>query len=244
MVLRSQLDTFDPCLPKQTFDLKTRATFAIRNDLDRYKENQWYTITKQKGLYESFEREHIDMIRSAYLKYTLQARIGNMDGIFIAYHNTREMLGFEYKSIADMEKYTHGNTLTGEFCFSFSIQLLDIVLDRIISKFPKQDMEILISKPALNSAYLIVQPNDSLVYPLILKLTTYSIVNSTHLKNPIVDSEKDKWEIFYELNELNYDAQLVRKLQTSHHDLYERKKRNSGFSKKLKDLVLEARNKG
>lgn len=53
---------------------------------------------------------YYDLVRSGMLKYrcvalrtgnvadhpSLQARIGNMDGIFVAYHNTRRMFGFQY----------------------------------------------------------------------------------------------------------------------------------------------------
>ena len=36
------------------------------------------------------------MIRSTLLKYSMQARIGMMDGIFLAYHNTSRLFGFQY----------------------------------------------------------------------------------------------------------------------------------------------------
>lgn len=35
------------------------------------KENSGYLIRKMTGLYESFEREYYDLIRSAFLKYKL-----------------------------------------------------------------------------------------------------------------------------------------------------------------------------
>lgn len=68
------------------FDLKTRATHAIRNSFrqgpkdmdpkDRYKAFVHYKIDRQQGLFNSFEREMYDMIRSAFIKYSLQLRIG------------------------------------------------------------------------------------------------------------------------------------------------------------------------
>ena len=46
-----------------------------------------YAITTSQGFLESFEREKYDLIRSAFLKYSMQVRIGDMDGIFLAYHS-------------------------------------------------------------------------------------------------------------------------------------------------------------
>ena len=80
MLIRAQLDCSDPTLPKTTFDLKSRAVLPIRKDLGGYRNNLWYEITKKEGRLESFERERYDMHKAAYLKYSLQARIGNMDG--------------------------------------------------------------------------------------------------------------------------------------------------------------------
>lgn len=40
------------------------------------------------------------MTRSAFLKYSMQVRIGNMDGIFVAYHNTARIFGFQYISLS------------------------------------------------------------------------------------------------------------------------------------------------
>ena len=44
-------------------------------------------------------RRFYDMTRSAFLKYSMQVRIGNMDGIFVAYHNTARIFGFQYISL-------------------------------------------------------------------------------------------------------------------------------------------------
>ncbi|EEB95415.1 hypothetical protein MPER_05620, partial [Moniliophthora perniciosa FA553] len=94
-VMRSQLDCHDSRLPGTgVFDIKTRACMPIRMDILNFEESSGYLITKQHGLTESFEREYYDLIRSAFLKYSFQARIGNMDGVFVAYHNTARMFGF------------------------------------------------------------------------------------------------------------------------------------------------------
>lgn len=86
--MRAQLDAHDPRLPGTgVFDIKTRAAVAIRYDplnymvrhlagyflfitLFRYlQQNSGYLIRTMQGLYESFEREYYDLIRSAFLKY-------------------------------------------------------------------------------------------------------------------------------------------------------------------------------
>ena len=38
---------------------------------------------------------YFDLIKSAMLKFTMQVRIGMMDGIFVAYHNTDRIFGFQ-----------------------------------------------------------------------------------------------------------------------------------------------------
>jgi hypothetical protein len=85
--MRSQLDCHDDRLPRKTFDIKTRATIAIRRDILNHAHAAGYTISKAMGYLESFEREKYDLIRAAFLKYSFQARIGKMDGIFLAYHS-------------------------------------------------------------------------------------------------------------------------------------------------------------
>jgi Mitochondrial protein Pet127 len=85
--MRAQLDAQDPRLPGSgVFDIKTRATVAIRYDPLNYKvshrdmqegcgtncsiqKNVGYLIKTTQGALESFEREHYDLIRAAFLKY-------------------------------------------------------------------------------------------------------------------------------------------------------------------------------
>lgn len=68
--MRSQLDCQDTRLPGTgVFDIKTRACVPTRLDVLNYEEHAGYLIKKQHGLFESFEREYYDLIRSAFLKY-------------------------------------------------------------------------------------------------------------------------------------------------------------------------------
>ncbi|KAJ2691768.1 hypothetical protein H4R19_006292, partial [Coemansia spiralis] len=135
-VLRSQLDCRDNRLPRKTFDLKTRGALAVRMDLENYKESKGYQILSMKGRLQSFEREYYDMARSAFLKYNFQVRIGNMDGIFVAYHNTARMFGFQYISRREMDEVLYGNELTGSKSFRMVLLLLGKLLRTATDQYP------------------------------------------------------------------------------------------------------------
>ncbi|RLV96220.1 mRNA degradation protein [Spathaspora sp. JA1] len=111
-LMRSQLDCYDERLPGNgTFDLKTRAALSIRSQSHKPGiENTNYQIWKQKGKFESFEREFRDMIRTgALMKYMFQARIGQMDGIFVAYHNVSSIFGFQYLPLQALDEIYYNN---------------------------------------------------------------------------------------------------------------------------------------
>lgn len=113
-LMRSQLDCYDSRLPGTGFfDLKTRAVCAVRHDMDyaQIHDGSHYTINKLDGEFESYAREWYELIRSTMLKYSLQARIGRMDGIFLAYHNIRRMFGFQYVPLSEMDKIFHSSHL-------------------------------------------------------------------------------------------------------------------------------------
>ncbi|KAE9374423.1 Pet127-domain-containing protein [Stipitochalara longipes BDJ] len=144
-LLRSQLDAHDPRLPGTgMFDLKTRAVISVRMDTSAFEEGSGYQIRGRHGEWESFEREYYDMIRSAFLKYSLQVRMGRMDGIFVAFHNTERIFGFQYISLPEMDYALHGsdNTAIGDSEFKLSLELLNRVLDRATAKFPKQSIRL------------------------------------------------------------------------------------------------------
>lgn len=105
-LMRSQLDCYNSLLPGNgTFDLKTRAVCAIRQDRSSDAANSTYQIWKQLGDHESFQREFDDLIRTgALLKYGFQARIGQMDGIYVAYHNLNQFFGFQYLPLSEIDR--------------------------------------------------------------------------------------------------------------------------------------------
>ena len=140
-LMRSQLDAHDPRLPGTgMFDLKTRAVISVRMDAKNYEEGIGYQIRTRQGDFESFEREYFDMIRAAFLKYSLQVRMGRMDGIFVAFHNTERIFGFQYISLPEMDNTLHGqyDTSIGDQEFKLSLDLLNKLLDRATKRFPEQ----------------------------------------------------------------------------------------------------------
>ncbi|KAI1633675.1 Pet127-domain-containing protein [Biscogniauxia mediterranea] len=144
-MMRSQLDAHDPRVPGTgMFDLKTRAVISIRMDAKGFQKGLGYEIRKRFGQWESFEREYYDMIRSAFLKYSLQVRMGRMDGIFVAFHNTERIFGFQYIPLSEMDLALHGtsNTTIGHKEFKLSLKLLNDVLNRATNKWPKQSLRL------------------------------------------------------------------------------------------------------
>lgn len=144
-LMRSQLDAYDPRLPGSgVFDLKTRAVVSIRMNIHEHEAGQGYEIKHRIGQWESFEREYYDMIRAAFLKYSLQVRMGRMDGIFIAYHNTQRIFGFQYVSLDEMDEAIHGSSdrRLGDQEFKVSVALLNDLMDRATKRFPGRSLRI------------------------------------------------------------------------------------------------------
>ncbi|GAW25405.1 putative mitochondrial membrane protein Pet127 [Rosellinia necatrix] len=144
-MMRSQLDAHDSRVPGTgMFDLKTRAVVSIRMDAKHYHKGLGYEIRRQHGQWESFEREYFDMIRSAFLKYSLQVRMGRMDGIFVAFHNTERIFGFQYIPLSEMDLGLHGteHTLLGDQEFKISLKLLNELLNRATKKWPERSLRV------------------------------------------------------------------------------------------------------
>ena len=139
-LMRSQLDAHDPRLPGTgMFDLKTRAVVSIRMDVTNYEHGLGYQIKTRQGQWESYEREYCDLIRAAFLKYSMQVRMGRMDGIFVAFHNIERIFGFQYISLAEMDSAIHGqwDTSLGDQEFKLSLDLLNKILDKATKRFPE-----------------------------------------------------------------------------------------------------------
>ena len=143
VLMRSQLDAHDPRLPGSgMFDLKTRAVVSIRMSSRNHEEGLGYEITSRHGGWESYEREFYDMIRSAFLKYSLQVRMGRMDGIFVAFHNIERIFGFQYVSLPEMDLHLHGQSdmTLGDQEFKLSLRMLNEIMERAVKKFPARSL--------------------------------------------------------------------------------------------------------
>ncbi|KAJ3049713.1 hypothetical protein HK097_009318 [Rhizophlyctis rosea] len=143
-LMRAQIDCWHPELRNKTFDLKTRSTVAVRMSPQKYAELTSYKLIKLNGLFESFEREYYDMLRSAFLKYSFQARIGNMDGIFVTYHNTQQIFGFQYVPLVEIDQKLFGSVQHAEESFTISLQILQRILDEARTRLgPKRSFRVL-----------------------------------------------------------------------------------------------------
>ncbi|OCH91240.1 Pet127-domain-containing protein [Obba rivulosa] len=143
-VMRSQLDCQDDRLPGTgIFDIKTRATAPIRHHLSEHEVHTEYQIEHTHGPERSFEKEYFDLIRSAFLKYNFQARIGNMDGVLVAFHNTLRIFGFQYIPLEDMDQRLFGSQKAGDRVFEKCLKLLDVISEEIITCFPEQSVKCL-----------------------------------------------------------------------------------------------------
>jgi len=145
-LMRSQLDAHDSRLPGTgMFDLKTRAVVSIRVDVAKFHLGSGYQIKTRTGNWESFEREYFDMIRAAFLKYSLQVRMGRMDGVFVAFHNTEKIFGFQYISLDEMDAALHEgpNSGIGAQEFKMSLLLLNKLLNQATARFPEKVRDIL-----------------------------------------------------------------------------------------------------
>jgi hypothetical protein len=82
------------------------------------------------------------MIRSAFLKYSLQVRMGRMDGIFVAFHNVERIFGFQYVSLPELDLHLHGqsDTTLGDQEFKISLAMLEEVFERATKKYPEQSL--------------------------------------------------------------------------------------------------------
>ena len=74
--------------------------------------------------------------RAAFLEYSFQARIGNMDGVLVAYHNTARIFGFQYISLREMDTCLYGREESGNRVFLRCVSVMHLLYDEIAKCFP------------------------------------------------------------------------------------------------------------
>lgn len=62
-----------------------------------------------------------------------------MDGIFVAYHNTHEIFGFQYISREEMDERIFGNSVTGDAAFNLILQVYNSILSAIVPSYPREN---------------------------------------------------------------------------------------------------------
>lgn len=71
--------------------------------------------------------------------YSFQVRIGNMDGVMVAYHNTARMFGFQYIPLSEIDEAIFGTEPgVGDHIFNRCISLLESIAEEAISCFQQQ----------------------------------------------------------------------------------------------------------
>lgn len=220
-VMRSQLDCVDRRLPGTgVFDIKTRACLPIRMDIMNWEENSGYLIKSAHGLVESFEREYYDLIRSAFLKYGFQVRIGNMDGVIVAYHNTAKMFGFQYVSLQEMDERLFGSEPgAGDRVFHKCVSLMECISSEIIQCFPNQTLKCTFEcEEGSKELNVWVEPadwTDKLTEPPMKQLCirTQSFLDESPVNGAraINSAPTVPWTLHWSLSHLSDDQEEIRK---------------------------------
>ncbi|KAI9509215.1 mitochondrial protein Pet127-domain-containing protein [Russula earlei] len=218
-ILRSQLDCFDRRLPGTgVFDLKTRAVMSIRHDLLNFEESSGYQICTLQGLVESFEKEYYDLIRSAFLKYSFQARIGNMDGVFVAYHNTKRIFGFQYIPLSEMDARLFGDSAAGDAVFEKCLRLLEVVLEEATRELPCQSIRLTAEKrEGQDTLKVFLEPaanNEEIhgsmpVIQLDVSINNYILKEAASGPNA-VNRSKHPWTILWSVSKSARDPDVIR----------------------------------
>ena len=62
-----------------------------------------------------------------------------MDGIFVAYHNTFELFGFQYVSRTELDERIYGNSETGDAAFNLILQVYNEILATVVPLYPTEN---------------------------------------------------------------------------------------------------------
>ncbi|KAF8508193.1 mitochondrial protein Pet127-domain-containing protein, partial [Hysterangium stoloniferum] len=207
-IMRSQLDCQDSRLPGSgVFDLKTRAVLPVRMDRLNIEESSGYLIRSITGFLESFEREYYDLVRSAFLKYNFQARIGGMDGIFVAYHNTVRIFGFQYIPVKEMEErlYGPGAPERGARIFEKCVGIMEALMEEVVACFPGESLSCIINKRrSTDKLFVWVTPGRNFTGQTSIKelvLTVSHLIDGEPVSaERAIDEANGKWNVNYSIS--------------------------------------------
>ncbi|CAD6576718.1 MAG: hypothetical protein TREMPRED_001750 [Tremellales sp. Tagirdzhanova-0007] len=172
-----------------------------------------YDISKERGYKQSYEKEYYDLVRAAMLKFSFQVRIGAMDGIFVAYHNTARIYGFQYLPLAELDERLFGSTEMAEQAFRLCVSSMEILLAEIVKSFPDQELEVTMKRIGSWKSHHIgafVRPRqwDAAAGPQpiqLISLTFENMLDGEKVAGPVAFSVDEstrrtqKWSVKYTL---------------------------------------------
>lgn len=220
-ILRSQLDCVHPQVG--IFDLKTRATFPIRVFSEEFREEHLeYKLDRLRGNKNSFEREYYDMARSSFLRNSFQTRIGNMSGIFVVYHNTDEVFGFEFLKRQELEQALYQSETMADFVYYSTLQMFHELLHTITGHYdPNKPLNITMqtTQIGLNDAIMTVYAQEAkfndvgeLVLPAknqdieslnIFKVNAHTSVDEGVIRGPLHIGDDDDPKAYLKIARVN-----------------------------------------
>ncbi|KAH9854710.1 Pet127-domain-containing protein [Lenzites betulinus] len=215
-LMRSQLDCQDKRIPGTgVFDIKTRAISVIRHDVHNYTNYLDHKIESLTGRRGSFEEEYYDMIRAAFLEYSFQARIGNMDGVLVAYHNTARIFGFQYVSLREMDTALFGRPGVGDRVFLRCVALMERLYRAIADVFPERSVKVTFEKRSnLVRAWVepLENPNPDADPPVVeLQMSLKNIKRGRKARGGYAVYSESPWAVMYRIERSQEDqAQILR----------------------------------
>ncbi|KAI0648038.1 Pet127-domain-containing protein [Trametes meyenii] len=210
-LMRSQLDCRDSSLPGTgVFDLKTRAISVIRHDVYNYLDYLDHKIETLTGRRRSFEQEYYDMIRSAFLEYSFQARIGDMDGVMVAYHNIARIFGFQYISLREMDLCLFGREGAGERVFLRCVALMELLYREIVACFPRESVKVTFEKRS-DVLRVWVEPVKNARPIVELQLRMRNVMHGRATRGPYAVYSDYPWKIQYRIERSGEDQEQILK---------------------------------
>jgi len=122
--------------------------------------------------------------------------MGRMDGIYVAFHNTQRIFGFQYISISEMDLALHGteDRSLGDREFLLSLHLLNQVLDKAAKRFPGRSLRLHVETRPSDSApfmYVFAKPVDAEEIQAVQEADKKSIAELEHEVVGLVSQEAE-----------------------------------------------------
>ncbi|KIJ61149.1 hypothetical protein HYDPIDRAFT_31659 [Hydnomerulius pinastri MD-312] len=93
--------------------------------------------------------------------HSFQVRIGAMDGVLVAYHNTSRIFGFQYVSLEEMEARLYGSAGNGTRVFNKCLELLERVLGDVVGVYGQRSVRCTFeTRERFNQLNVFIEPAD------------------------------------------------------------------------------------